>query len=817
MLKNYLLIALRTIASNRLFSAINILGLALGLAACMLIMQFVNYERSYDTHWQNSDDIYRITRYYGGNDDHLATVAPPIKPLVESRFSDVEDITRLGISGNMPLSYGDKHFSIENLLWADQNVFDFFQLEFIAGDPTTALNRHSTLVMTETQAKRFFGKEDPIGKKLLMFGKFDIEVTGVIKDLPENTHLNFSMLASLVSVERAYPQAMKSWTNNSNYTYIKVKKGSDIAQLKDKFASLLGETNPDIADQKLILQAIKDIHLHSDLRFEMPGNGSYITIISFSAVALVILLIACINFMNLSTARATQRAKEVGMRKSVGASRLQLSIQFLGEACLLTAAAMLLACVLVELSLPWFANFVDSPLQNADLYTTKRIMQLIAFTLAVGCIAGSYPAFYLSHFNPIQALKGHATQSTTSIRLRKGLVLLQFAISICLIICTSIVVLQTNYARNIDPGYSRAQNLVLSTPYAVGLQDMLSVYKEMRARLSQHPGILSITHAGQAPASSLRNSVLFFPEDSDYSNDEEAKVLGVVSIGFNYIEHYDFKLIAGRSFSESHNDAYSRFANNDQPVGKINIIISRDSAKKLGYSPEQAIGKVLRENVNRTQQDSSLINHYTIIGVVEDVFFSSLLEEQQPMVYQLVEESSQSISIKIDAAHMQSALKAVDDTWRELLPNRAINRSFLDERFIAMYDSEEKQATMLSMFSGLAILIASLGLYGLATFSTNRRTKEIGVRKVLGASVQTIVLLLTKEFSVLVLLANFIAWPLSYYVMSLWLERFSHTITLSPIIFISASVFALVLAWLTVASQAAKAAMTRPTLSLRYE
>ncbi|WP_158224656.1 ABC transporter permease [Agaribacterium haliotis] len=816
MLKNYLLIALRNIAANRLFSALNILGLAFGLAVCILIVLYVRYESSYDQHWQNSEQIYRVSRDFGNEFSHLASIAPPFSPLLKARFPEIDDIVRIGMGSTMPLSWQDKQFNVENFLWADKNIFEFFQLEFIAGDKNTALERHSTLVMTETQAKRFFGNEDPIGKTLLMMGQFPVEVTGVIKDLPPNTHLQFPMLGSLSSVQRAYPQAMENWSNNSTYTFIKVADKNVAKRLEQKFPALLQEQFPDMDENHaLYLQPIADIHLHSRLMFELGEPGSYVMVLSFSAIAFVILLIACINFMNLSTARATLRAKEVGLRKVAGASRAQLIIQFLSEAVVLTTIAMLIACSLVELILPWFTAFVELPLTSLSLYTAKNLGFLLLLVAVVGCIAGSYPAFYLSGFKPAQVLKGDLAQAGGSSHLRKGLVVLQFSISIVLLICTAVVVLQTQYARTLDPGYNKAQNLILDTPYAAGLQDMNAVYRAMREKLSAHPGVLSVTRSNQAPANTLFNSSVYYAEGVP-RNEDNMVALDILNVGYNFIEHYEIPLLAGRSFSEKRNDPFRVFPDAEQPVTKTVAVISRSAAKQLGYQANEAIGKVLSAPTG-TQNGNDFFMQLEVIGVVEDVHFGSLLEEQNPMIYHLVEESSQNISVKIDTDYTDELIPFIHASWQELMPNRAVNLSFLDENFEAMYNSQDKQATMFIAFSSLAIAVACLGLFGLASFTTARRTKEIGVRKVMGASVPSIVVLLTKEFAVLVLIANVIAWPIAALAMRAWLKNFSQNIGLPFSVFIFAAVLALLIAWLTVASHATRAAMRKPVHALRYE
>ncbi|MEL7045466.1 MAG: ABC transporter permease [Pseudomonadota bacterium] len=458
MFRNYLTIALRTISANPLFSIINILGLAIGLACCIVITLFVSYELSYDKHWTNAERIYRVTRDFFGNDLRLARVAPPIGPLLKEDFAEIEDVTRLLQPGRISLSRADQTIVEEKLVIADSNVFEFFDLEFVQGNESLALASPVNIVLSERAANRYFGSTDPMGQTLNIMGQADLTVTGVFRDLPENTHMAFELVGSMAGVPLLLgPDELQSWGSNNYFTYLRLPEDYDPDNLSSRFEEFLikhrGEGAPN--DTALALQRLTDIHLTSNRDSEWRTNGSMGTVYTFSAVALVVLLIACVNFMNLTTARSTQRAREVGIRKVVGANRGQVLRQFLGESILLTAFAMLLAVAIVELALPPFAAFLEKSLAFSAT-EPLTLLVLLGGTLVVGLFAGSYPAFYLSHFRPAEVLKGSGSASGSAF-LRKALVVFQFTTSITLLIATGVVMAQMHYARNLDLGFDRSR------------------------------------------------------------------------------------------------------------------------------------------------------------------------------------------------------------------------------------------------------------------------------------------------------------------------------------------------------------------------
>ncbi|MFT5500332.1 MAG: putative ABC transport system permease protein, partial [Woeseiaceae bacterium] len=495
MLRNYFQIAWRNLVGNPLFSAINIIGLSIGLACCIIITLFVRYEMSYDKHWVDADRTYRVTRDFFGNDLELAAVAPPIAPLMKQDFPEVEDITRILEMGGITLSRGETRMRENSLVIADPNVFEFFNLEFVTGDAKSALARPTDIVMTERAVERYFGDEDPIGQVLNLMDQADVTVTGVIKDLPDNTHMAFELIGSMEAIPMiAGPGELESWGSNNYYTYVRLPEGYNPADLEAQFNDFLVRHWSETAESSsaLGLQLLPDIHLTSNRDGEWRTNGSIATVYTFSAVALFVLLIACINFMNLTTARSTQRAREVGVRKVVGAKRSQLIAQFMGESIMLTAFSMLLAVAIVEVALPAFATFLEKPL-TFSIADPSSLILLVAGIAIVGAFAGSYPAFYLSKFRPVEVLKGPAS-GTGSALLRKVLVVTQFATSIALLIATGVVMAQMSYARDIDMGFDRSRNLVSTLPY---FSDLWETFEPMKAELESHPDISSVVYSSR--------------------------------------------------------------------------------------------------------------------------------------------------------------------------------------------------------------------------------------------------------------------------------------------------------------------------------
>jgi len=812
MLSNYFKIAWRNIIGNPLFSAINIIGLAIGLACCIIITLFVRYELSFDKDWENADRIYRVTRDFFGNNLELAAVAPPIAPLIKQDFAEVEDITRILPTGGVTLARDDLRMREEELVIADPNIFEFFNLEFVSGDAETALARPTDIVMTERAVARYFGDEDPIGQTLNLMDQADVTVTAVIKDLPDNTHMSFEIIGSMAAVPLMLgPEQLESWGSNNYYTYLRLPEGYDPANLESQFNDFLVRHWRKDAESSsaLGLQRLPDIHLTSDRDGEWRPNGSIGVVYTFSAVAFFVLLIACINFMNLTTARSTQRAKEVGVRKVVGASRKQLISQFVGESIMLTALAMLLAVAIVEVVLPVFAAFLEKPLLFS-VADPKSLGVLLLGVAIVGLIAGSYPALYLSKFRPVEVLKGPASGTGSAI-LRRSLVVFQFATSIALLIATGVVMAQTNYARNIDLGFDRSRNLVSELPF---FSDLWEIYEPMKAELEAHPDIISAVYSSRVPSMQNNDGSGYVAEGVQISMDT-VQALSDIKVDYQWFDHYDVDFLAGRAFRQ--NEMRIEQPTEENPVVKGAAILNESAARRFGWTPEEAVGKIIRQPMSR---ELNLFIDREIVGVIPDIHFSSLRDEMKATVYAEPNPNySRRISVKLAPGDHRAAIEHFESVWKKLVPGEPVFWEFLDDRFDALYRSEERQAQMFGVFSAFAIFVATLGLFGLASFTTERRTKEIGIRKVMGASVKDIVVLLTTDFTKLVLLANLIAWPLAYFFMKDWLNRFVYQAPFAEWawLFVASALAALVIAWLTIALQASRAASARPVLALRYE
>ncbi|MEL7536999.1 MAG: FtsX-like permease family protein [Pseudomonadota bacterium] len=811
MLSNYLKIAWRNIVGNPLFSAINIIGLAIGLACCIIITVFVQYESSFDKQWANADRTYRVTRDFFSNNLRLAPVAPPIGPLLAEDFPEIEDFTRAMGAGDVGMRVDQEQFMAESVAIADPNIFEFFAFDVLHGD-AKALELPSNFVLTRSAAERYFGTENPVGRRATFMGQAELTVAAVIEDLPSNTHMRFDMLLSIRAIPLLMgPDALENWGSNNYYTYLRLPEGYDPEDLSSRFPAFLdkhqGAGRSD--SNALNLQRLTDIHLTSNRDSEWRENGSLSTVYTFSAVALVILLIACINFMNLTTARSTQRAKEVGVRKVVGARRGQLIFQFLGESTLLVALAMLLAVAIVELALPFFAAFLELPL-SFSLANPETLGILTLGVLVVGLVAGSYPAFYLSHFRPVEVLKGQAAGGNRGF-LRKGLVVFQFATSIGLLIATGVVMVQMEYVRNIDLGYSKANNIVTSLPFFAPLWE---TYEPLKAELETHPDIVSAVYSSRVPGMLNLDGGTYIRGDEQITDDSMFG-LSDIKVDYQWFDHYDVEFLAGRSFRD--NERRVESPTDEKPVTQGAAILNESAARRFGWSAEEAVGQIVRE---LTSSGTEKFIEREVVGVIPDIHFASLHHEMKATLYAEPNPIySRQLSVKIDARDPSSAIQHFEEVWTRLLPSDPVAWEFLDDNFAALYRSEQRQAQMFGMFSAFAIFVATLGLFGLASFTTERRTKEIGIRKVMGASVRDIVLLLTRDFTGLVLLANVIAWPAAFYFMSKWLTRFVYKAPFGDWawLFVGSALAALAVAWITIAVQASRAARARPVMALRYE
>jgi putative ABC transport system permease protein len=809
MFKNYFKTTLRSLLSSKLYSCINILGLAIGLASTILIGLFVFDELSYDKQYADVERIYRVSRDFPEQGLQLAAAAPQIAGLLQEDFPGIEQVARL-FGGQLTLRFEDNVYSERNIRFADNDFFRIFNFEWLAGDPGTALVRPNTIVLTKTMAQKYFGNQAALGQTILLENTLPLEVTGVIEDLPHNTHLDLSVIVALDTLlPLVGEQYFNNWGHNGFYTYIKLKPGVDIESISSQFPAFLNRHISENASDStgLTAMAVTDLHLHSKRQNEMLPPGSINTVYVFSATALFILLIACFNFMNLSTARSSRRGKEVGIRKTLGASRGQVAWQFIGESVLLALLASALALVMVEIALPVFNSLLGRDLA-LNLFSDMRLpLVLIVLGATVGLLAGSYPAVFLSAFQPSRVLR--SALASGSALLRNTLVVIQFSIAIILVVATLVVVMQMRYARDIELGFTQEQVVVLTGSPTAGFGTQ---WESFRQELLSNADILAVTSSGQTPLEANTNSVGARAEGQP---EGEGRSLPNMKVDYDFFKTYDIPLLAGRGFSADYpNDRILR--SKAQPSGG-GVVLNRLAAEQFGWTPEEAINKRL----NLFFGGPAILT--TIVGVADNSYFESVRSPLKPMVFILPEYLEQNTatlsfaSLRLSGRNLPETVAFIDDKWREFMPDYPLVRNFLDERFDAMFQAETWQGQLFYTFAMLAIFIACMGLYGLASFNAERRRKEIGVRKVMGGSVMGIVMLLTNEFSKLVLLSNLIAWPIAWFAMERWLQNFAYRIDLTPMIFIGSGLIALCIAWVTVGGTAAKAASAKPVLALRYE
>ncbi len=785
------------------------IGLAVGLACFILIGLFVRHELSYDRQFAKADRTYRVSRDFlpteMSKSAYLATAASKVAPLLKEEFPDVEQVARLMVANGGLRRPGGEALLEDAIGSADPELFEIFDFEWLRGDPRTALTDPASIVLTASAARKYFGDEDPMGKTLINLRPFEMQVTGVIADLGDATHLRFSALTSLKSFAVMFgTERFDNWYANAFYTYALMKAGTSAESIRRGSGDFFERRFQEGSSRwtRLDVTALRDIHLRSHKENEMRVPGSAATVQTFVAIALFILALACINFMNLATARSTQRAKEIGVRKVVGAERGQVVAQFLAESVLMAGIALVLSLALVELVLPVFNALLGTSLA-VDYFDDPRQLALLGgVTLVTGLLAGSYPAFYLAAFEPGKVLKGDVTRGGGAATFRKALVVLQFAISIALLIATAVVYQQVRFARSIDLGFDKDRVVIVD---GSGSQ-----WEALKREWLATPEIAQVTASNLVPGMENTNALSFRAEGHDAG--------GVTNlwVDYGFFETYGIGVVAGRTFDE-------RFA--DRPLGPEaqggptagTYVINELAAQRWGWTPEEAVGKWLE---NADGGNTGTVRGL-IVGVVKDVYFESIRSTIEPTVYLIPPEGTQFAlqyaSLRVTGRNLAQTLDYIDTKYAQFRPERPVSRHFLDQDFEALYQSENRQAQMFTFFSALAVGIACLGLFGLASFTTERRTKEIGIRKTIGGSVADIVLLISGEFGKLVLVANLVAWPVAYFLMQRWLASFAYRIDMSVWVFVASAVCAFMIACLTVGSVAARAASTKPINALRYE
>ncbi len=805
MLTNYLKITLRNLRRNKAYSFINIAGLAIGMACCILILLFVQDELSYDRFHKNKENVYRIQIGWRnpqtGETSENAINPYRLAEALRTDFPELPQVVRLYPQGRTLIRRGEKRFIENGLYFVDPNIFEVFSLQLLEGDPVTALRDPYTVVITKEMARKYFGDENPIGQSLT-YDDDELKITGIMAELPRNSHFHFDFIASMAVANQEFSRiVLENWGEMTVFTYVLLPANISSAELEGRFDAFVKKHMPDwAAAVRLKLMPLTDIHLHSHTPGELEANGDIIYVYAFTAIAFFILLIACINFMNLATARSAKRAREVGMRKVLGAARAQLRRQFLGESLFFALVALLLALLIVQLVLPAFNGFVERELALDLTNNWVMLASLLAIALFVGLVAGSYPAFVLSAFEPVQVMKGAAGKNSRGAILRKTLVTLQFAISIFLIVVTAIVYRQLQYARDIKLGFNKEHVVAISgVPLSLRQQ-----FEQFRYELAQNPGIVMASISSRVPPGRLGSNLGTRPEGVP---EDQRRGMQTVWTDFDFIELLGLELAAGRSFSRSFaTDATSAF------------ILNEAAVKAIGWTPETAIGKSSGSSeIVDWNQGQWIERNGQVIGVLKDFHFESLHDEIVPTVYFVAPYMAWNAVVRIRPENIAGTMKFLESKWEQFNPGQPFEYRFLDEAFDTLYRREKRQGEIFGTFAMLAILVACLGLVGLASFAAEQRTKEIGIRKVLGASVPGIVKLLSREFLALVLLANLIAWPVAYFIMKKWLEDFAYRIDINALPFLAGAVVALLIALLTVSFQTIKAALANPVEALRYE
>jgi putative ABC transport system permease protein len=834
MWRNYFTVGVRALTKNKTYAFINVLGLALGLAACLLILLFVRYELSYDKNVPGASQAYQFQSSFTDPDtgevDKLQMAPYVAKDLLRKDFPQVENAVHALSSGPVVLK-GGQAYATEDFRFVDGNLLDILKFPLLKGDPKTALDQAGTIVLTETEARKYFGEQEPMGQTLTLSSRgqqVDYRVTGILKDLPKNSHFAASMIARYdpKSYWADQDDFLTQWGWQSGWVYLKLRPGADANAINAQMEAFEKRNIPDqvfggqrtnqgdIAEFKLT--NIADIHLGEAQAASMtPGNDRR-SIITFGVIAALILAMACVNFTNLATARASQRAREVALRKVLGANRKQLVTQFLGESVLVAAFAMLLALAFVELALPSFSRFLDADLRMRYFGEGGLFLPIVGLVLLVGAAGGLYPAFYLSRFQPAKVLKANksSAEAQGSGSLRNVLVIAQFAVSIGLIICTAVVYAQTVHARTADPGYKRDGLLQVQ---GIGRREMFPVLDTLVRELKQIDGVTAIgrTNIGVATQNN-QNTGVQMPGRNEPIN------IGYYSIDFGFLDAMGIKLLAGRTFDESRpmDDSTTPFPTDEAAERAlvqrgINVVMNELAVRRLGLgSPQAAIGKTVKMLADA---EEGTVMNATVIGVVQDSRFRSIRETVDPIIFRASRFGQGWMLVRYNASDPARIRRDVEAVWKRIAPEVPFQAEFSEDIVGELYEAEDARAQTFAGFAILAVVVACLGLFGLAAFTAERRTKEIGIRKVLGARSGDIVRLLAWQFSKPVIIANLIAWPVAWWVMRDWLNSFDTRIDLGPTPFLLAGLVALAIAIGTIAGHALKVARSNPINALRYE
>lgn len=805
MLTSNFLIAYRSLLKNKIFSYINILGLAIGMAAFLLISQYVRYERSYEDFQKHGDDIFRITTDFYNGAEYVMTdceTYAPVGPLLKEEFPEVKEYVRMyGLDGLIGVRAGEISDLESGLYWADHAAFDVFTYHVIEGDARHALTAPFEAVLTETMARKYFGRVNVVDEMINAYG-YDYRVKAVIADLPPNTHLKFSILLSRLSLKTlkpGYPD--DNWNNNNEFTYVLTQPGTDLAAFNSKLKTLVDtKLREKITQEMFTAERIRDIHLYSNKSYEPEPGGNATAVYYFSIIAVFMVVIAWVNYVNLATARAVERAREVGIRKVMGSLRIQLVLQFLSESLLTSVLAGGLAVILCQTAFPFFKELSGMPLQYHLMQDTSFWISLGVLVLAGSVLAGAYPAFVLSSFRPVAVLKGKFRSTGHGQLLRKGLVVFQFGATLVLIISMSTIFAQLSFLRNHDLGMSIDQTLVLSAQH-LGLTDSAfqSTSHTFKTELQRDPRIMSVARTESLPGVDIQElSTTSMNVVGQTEGEKRGYLYYFIGVDADFVPALNLTIAKGRNFEGG-------LPNHDA------VLVNEEAARLLGFTdPETAVGAKV-SFITRRGADGS-----TIIGVLKDFYFRSPKEAKFPMLF-YYKEPSDYFALKVNTDDMPGLIASVKSVWNKVYPTSTFRYFFLDDKYDMQYRSETQFGEVMATFSVLIVIIACLGLFGLSSYSVTQRTKEIGIRKVLGASAVQIVRLLSGDFARIVLIASLIALPCSFLVMQQWLASFPLRVDLSIWIFAMPVLFIVLVAAATVSVQTVKTALSNPSAALRQE
>ncbi len=805
MIKNYLKVAIRNLFRNKFYSLLNISGLAIGIACCLLIVLFVTDELSYDRYYEDSNETYRLTMAgaLNGSAFDLAVVGDVVGQTLVQDFPEVLKSGRFRGGGSPFIKSGENTFKEEKFIWADQSILDIFDIKIVQGDPETALINPKSLVMSETGARKYFGNEDPVGQIVEFGGAKDYKVTGVYEDIPSNTHFEFDVLGSM---ETRPDSKQGIWLSMNFQTYVVTTPGADLEKMASQFPDMLKKyIGPEVkkfmqmeweemenngTSLAFAIQPVADIHLHSDLQGELGTNGDISYVYIFSAIAFFILLIACINFMNLATARSAHRAKEVGVRKVLGSVKSQLVGQFLAESILISLISFVLAIAIAWIALPYYNDLAGKQL-TIPFGSPIFIGAMLAGIFGVGFLAGSYPAFFLSAFKPVAVLKGSLSNGMKSGALRSVLVVIQFGTSIILVIGTLVILNQLDFIQNKNLGYERDQVVIINDAFLAG-----SNVAALKTELESFSEVKSASLSGFLPTPSNSNMNVFL---KGLVPDQNNQVLIFDwTVDYEYVETLGMEIAQGRNFSR------------DFATDSLGVIINESAVKQFGFT--DPIGETIGTFIDL----EGTVQGYKIVGVVKDFHYETLKNKIAPLAFRLGN-STGLLNLKVNTTDYPALLRKVENSWANLAPNQPFETTFLDDRFKRMYEDEQRLGQVFGIFATLTIVVACLGLFGLAAYTAENRIKEVGIRKVLGANVGQLVYLLSRDIGKLVIVALVIGAPLAWYFMNGWLQGFEYRTSIGWTIFAFTAGGSMLIALLTMTYQSLRAATSNPVKSLRTE